>query len=63
MSSSFTSVRTALVVCAAALSLAACGATQPQSTVSRSLDSGVTSNNGGGMAQPNYGATAPVRVQ
>ena len=40
-----------------------CAAERPQSTVSRGLESGITSNNGGGMAPANFGTTAPVKAQ
>lgn len=48
------------------LALAACsGAERPQSTVSPQLNSGVTSNNGGGSRalnnNQNMGVTTPVR--
>jgi hypothetical protein len=33
-----------------------CAESQPQSTVSRQLGSGVTSSNGGGMAPANFGS-------
>ncbi len=47
-------VRAALIVCGFGLCLAACSAAQPQSTVSRNLDSGVTSSSGGGMEPGNF---------
>ncbi len=43
--------------------MAGCAHEQPQSTVSRGLESGITSNNGGGMAPANFGTTAPVKAQ
>ncbi len=56
------SLRAALVVGGLAFAVAGCGYTTPQSTVSRNLDSGVTSNNGGGMAPANFGSSAPIRA-
>lgn len=50
-------LRPALVACGFGLLLAACAAEQPQSTVSRNLDSGVTSSNGGGMQPGNFSGT------
>ena len=47
--------RYALVACTLGMSLAACSTEKPQSTVTRGVDSGVTSSNGGGMAPTNYG--------
>lgn len=44
--------------------LAACADARPDPVVSPKLDSGITSNNGGGMRmlgnQPNMGVTTPV---
>lgn len=59
-------VRGALVPCGLAIVLLGCAASQPQSTVSRGLVSGVTSNNGGGMEPANFstfgatGASSPM---
>ncbi len=44
------------------LGLVGCAAEVPQSTQSRALNSGVTSNNGGGMVPANFGnVTTKVR--
>ncbi len=44
------------------LGLSGCAAEKPQSSESRNLNSGVTSNNGGGMAPANFGTvTTKVR--
>lgn len=61
IASSIASFRTVVILCGVAV-LMGCSASQPQSTVSRNPVSGITSNNGGGMAQPNFGSAAPVRV-
>ena len=45
----------ALMSCGIAIGAVGCAAEKPQSTVSRGLDSGVTSSNGGGMAPSNFG--------
>lgn len=45
----------ALMSCGIAVGVVGCAAEKPQSTVSRGVDSGVTSSNGGGMAPSNYG--------
>ncbi len=45
----------ALMSSVIAVGVVGCAAERPQSTVTRGLDSGVTSSNGGGMAPSNYG--------
>ena len=55
-------IRYALGACGLAIVLSACGAEQPQSTVSRDLVSGVTSNNGGGMVPANFGSVSAANV-
>jgi hypothetical protein len=48
------SVRTGVIAFGLAALLSACATEQPQSTVSRDLVSGITSNNGGGMVPADY---------
>lgn len=48
----------ALMSCGIAIGVVGCAAERPQSTVSRGVDSGVTSSNGGGMAPSNYGTVS-----
>ena len=57
---STTAVRAAVMACGIALALVGCADVQPQSTMSRNLDSGVTSSYGGGMAPANFGTSAPI---
>ena len=56
-------VRIVIISLAVVAAVTGCSAEKPQSTVSRNLDSGVTANNGGGMAPANFGSTAPLKVQ
>ena len=55
-------VRGALTACGLALMVFGCAESQPQSTVSRELGSGVTSSNGGGMAPANFGSVGSAGV-
>lgn len=64
----FLAVRSSLAALLACLALGACAYEKPQSTVSPGLNSGITSNDGGGTRQlgniPNVGITtqtAPTR--
>ena len=57
---STTALRAAVVACGIALTLVGCADERPQSTISRNLDSGVTSSYGGGMAPANFGSSAPI---
>ncbi len=59
---SIAAARYTVVACGLAIALMGCATTQPQSTVSRDLDSGVTSNNGGGMMPANFGSYAPTQT-
>ena len=56
-------VQAALIAFGIGLGLVGCAAEQPQSTVSRDLESGVTSSNGGGMTPANFGTFGPTRVR
>lgn len=59
--------RPSLAALAACLALGACAYEKPQSTVSPGLESGITSNNGGGVRQlgnsPNIGITTQSAPQ
>jgi hypothetical protein len=55
-------VRVAVMACGIALTLVGCAEERPQSTISRNLDSGVTSSYGGGMPPANFGSSAPIRT-
>ena len=57
------SLRAALAVCGLGLMLAGCADAQPQSSVSRDLNSGVTSSNGGGMQPANFGGVVTRNPQ
>lgn len=54
-------IRNVILTAVIALTQVACAEEKPQSTVSRSLNSGITSNNGGGMAPANFGTIGPIR--
>ena len=56
-------LRAVLIACGVGATLGGCAQEQPQSTVTRGLDSGVTSSNGGGMAPANFGTSAPIRTR
>ena len=60
---SMTALRAAVMACGLALTLIGCAEERPQSTVSRNLDSGVTSSDGGGMAPANFGTFGPEAVR
>lgn len=50
-----TTIRIVFALLVTAAAVAGCAEERPQSTVSRGLVSGVTSNNGGGMAPADFG--------
>lgn len=53
-------LRAALLTLGIGLTLTACSEVRPQSRVSRALDSGVTSSDGGGMAPAHFGNFGPI---